>query len=57
MYIPVYIFQAIEQAIKIVIPHQAKVIYESIKDIINGFSKILKNPKAALTNIGKGVFR
>lgn len=53
----IYIFQAIEQAIKIVIPHQAKVIYESIKDIINGFSKILKNPKAALTNIGKGVYR
>ena len=48
--------QAVEQSIKVVIPHQSKAIYESIKDIINGFSKILKNPKAALASIGKGAF-
>jgi hypothetical protein len=49
-------FQAVEQSVKVIIPHQGKAIYESIKDIINGFSKILKNPKAALFSIGKGVF-
>ena len=48
--------QAVEQSIKVVIPHQTKAIYESIKDIIDGFSKILKNPKAALASIGKGAF-
>uniref|UniRef100_A0A8W8J8B9 Vitellogenin domain-containing protein n=1 Tax=Magallana gigas TaxID=29159 RepID=A0A8W8J8B9_MAGGI len=47
---------AVEQSINVVIPHQVNAIYESIKDIINGFSKILKNPKEALGNIGKGVF-
>lgn len=47
--------QAIEQAIKVVIPHQAKAIFESIKDIIDGFAKILNNPKEAIGNIGKGV--
>lgn len=49
------ILQAIEQAIKVVIPHQAKAIFESIKDIIDGFAKILNNPKEAIGNIGKGV--
>lgn len=48
--------QAVGQSINVVIPHQVNAIYESIKDIINGFSKILKNPKEALGNIGKGVF-
>lgn len=48
--------QAVEQSINVVIPHQVNAIYESIKDIINGFSKILKNPKEAIGNIGKGVF-
>lgn len=45
-----------DQSIKVVIPHQVNAVYESIKDIINGFSKILKNPKEALGSIGKGVF-
>ncbi|XP_062579219.1 uncharacterized protein LOC134241150, partial [Saccostrea cucullata] len=47
---------AVEQSIKVEIPHQGKVLFESIRDIIEGFSKILGNPKAALQSIGKGVF-
>ncbi|XP_062593831.1 uncharacterized protein LOC134255325, partial [Saccostrea cucullata] len=47
---------AVEQTIKVLIPHQAKVMYESIRDIIEGFPKIVLNPKAAITSIGKGVF-
>ncbi|XP_062616045.1 uncharacterized protein LOC134277750 [Saccostrea cucullata] len=38
----------VEQAIKVVIPQQATAIYHGIKDIINGFSIILKNPKEAI---------
>lgn len=43
------------QIITVIIPQNAKLIYESIVDIINAFKVIMKDPKTALTKIGKGV--
>ncbi|VDI24688.1 Hypothetical predicted protein, partial [Mytilus galloprovincialis] len=43
------------QTITVIIPQNAKLIYESIVDIIDGFKVIMKDPKTALVKIGKGV--
>ncbi|CAG2209692.1 unnamed protein product [Mytilus edulis] len=43
------------QTITVIIPQNAKLIYESIVDIIDGFKVLMKDPKTALTKIGKGV--
>lgn len=49
--------QEIEQAINVVIPQQGKAVYEAVKDIIEGFKHLLKNPKEALMKIGGSIFK
>jgi hypothetical protein len=41
----------------IIIPQQAKIIFDSIIDIIDGFKVLMKDPKTALVKIGKGVIQ
>ncbi|XP_021353372.1 uncharacterized protein LOC110450253 [Mizuhopecten yessoensis] len=48
-------YNTLVQTITIIIPQQAKLIYEAILDIIDGFSVITKDPKTAIMGIGKGV--
>ncbi|XP_052074034.1 uncharacterized protein LOC127711917 [Mytilus californianus] len=48
-------YNTLVQTITVIIPQNAKLIYESIVDIIDGFKVIIKDPKTALTKIGKGV--
>lgn len=52
-----YFLKEIEQAINVVIPQQGKAVYEAVKDIIEGFKHILKNPKEALMKIGGSIFK
>lgn len=52
-----YFLKEIEQAINVVIPQQGKAVYEAVKDIIEGFKRILKNPKEALMKIGGSIFK
>ncbi|CAG2189963.1 unnamed protein product [Mytilus edulis] len=48
-------YNTLVQTITVIIPQNAKLIYESIVDIIDGFKVIMKDPKTALVKIGKGV--
>ncbi|XP_052083536.1 uncharacterized protein LOC127720827 [Mytilus californianus] len=48
-------YNTLVQTITVIIPQNAKLIYESIVDIIDAFKLIMKDPKTALTKIGKGV--
>lgn len=42
------------QTITIKIPDSGRRIFEAIKDVIRGFGNIVKDPKTALAEIGKG---
>ncbi|KAK3101652.1 hypothetical protein FSP39_005219 [Pinctada imbricata] len=50
-------YNAIVESVTIVIPHSAKTIYESILDIVEGFKKLLKDPKTAIQAIGRGALK
>lgn len=47
-------FKKLMQTITVTIPDNGRQIFESIKDVIEGFGIIVKDPKTALAKIGKG---
>ncbi|VDI25865.1 Hypothetical predicted protein, partial [Mytilus galloprovincialis] len=47
-------FNKLMQTITVTIPDNGRQIFESIKDVIEGFGIIVKDPKTALAKIGKG---
>lgn len=47
-------FKKLMQTITVTIPDNGRQIFESIKDVIEGFGNIVKDPKTALARIGKG---
>lgn len=47
-------FKKLMQAITVTIPDNGRQIFESIKEIIHGFGNIVRDPKTALAEIGKG---
>jgi len=49
-----FIFQTLEETITVIIPQNAKNVYDSIVEIIDSFRIIIKDPKTAITKIGKG---
>ncbi|XP_045156811.2 uncharacterized protein LOC123523186 [Mercenaria mercenaria] len=48
-------YNSIVEGVKIIIPQAAEQIYESVQGIIRALMKIFKDPKTALSDIGKGV--
>lgn len=49
-----FLFQTLEETITVIIPQNAKNVYDSIVEIIDSFRIIIKDPKTAITKIGKG---
>ena len=48
------LFQTLEETITVIVPQNAKNVYDSIVEIINAFKIIIKDPKTAMIKIGKG---
>jgi uncharacterized membrane protein len=48
------LFQTLEETITVIVPQNAKNVYDSIVEIIDSFKIIIKDPKTAIMKIGKG---
>jgi hypothetical protein len=44
----------LEETITVIVPQNAKNVYDSIVEIIDAFKIIIKDPKTAIMKIGKG---
>ncbi|VDI06315.1 Hypothetical predicted protein [Mytilus galloprovincialis] len=47
-------YNTLEETITVIIPKSATDVYEAIKEVIHAFSIMIKDPKTAITQIGKG---
>ncbi|CAG2218296.1 unnamed protein product [Mytilus edulis] len=53
-YARIHLGITLEETITVVIPKSATDVYEAIKEVIHAFSIMIKDPKTAITQIGKG---
>lgn len=49
--------QTLMETVTVIIPEAMNNIFKAIKDLIDGFGKVFKNPKEGIAVIGKGVMR
>ncbi|KAK3102203.1 hypothetical protein FSP39_009587 [Pinctada imbricata] len=50
-------YNTLVETVTVVVPHNAKVIYEAILDIVEGFKSVLRDPKTAIKAIGRGAIK
>ncbi|CAG2190932.1 unnamed protein product [Mytilus edulis] len=51
------ILQKLYEAVTVIVPENARIIFKSLEDIVDGITTIIKDPIGAIAKLGKGVIQ